>query len=174
MGGPGSTRWLSHIKKYQVEECLTFSIFELKPYIKVNYSGLCKWFVNDELTNSIAYRVIGNNEPASVQLSYKIKNTTEDKRIISYIVRLTTSNLPKGGRRYWFRCPNINCDRRVAKLYLPPDDIHFCCRNCHNLTYRSSQEQHEYDSVYIKILTSMNEEYPIMTLQDLKSILGRK
>lgn len=39
----------------------------------------------------------------------------------------------------WFLCPAADCDRRCAKLYLPPDGTEFRCRRCHNLTYRSAQ-----------------------------------
>ncbi|MCX6752426.1 MAG: hypothetical protein NTZ87_02905 [Candidatus Nomurabacteria bacterium] len=36
------------------------------------------------------------------------------------------------GTRSWFIC---NCERRVAKLYLPPQTTKFKCRHCHKLTY---------------------------------------
>ena len=32
------------------------------------------------------------------------------------------------------------CNRRVAKLYLPPGGRYFGCRHCYRLTYRSVQE----------------------------------
>jgi hypothetical protein len=41
-----------------------------------------------------------------------------------------------GGKRWWLRC---SCGRRVAALYLRPDDPHFRCRHCHDLTYTSVQ-----------------------------------
>ena len=42
-----------------------------------------------------------------------------------------------GGERRWLLCPR--CFRRVAKLYRPPDEVLFACRQCHGLTYRSTQ-----------------------------------
>ena len=36
------------------------------------------------------------------------------------------------GIRSWFVC---DCDRRVAKLYLPPKSKFFKCRHCYKLTY---------------------------------------
>jgi hypothetical protein len=42
-----------------------------------------------------------------------------------------------GGERRWLLCPR--CFKRVAKLYRPPDEVLFACRQCHGLTYRSTQ-----------------------------------
>ena len=42
-----------------------------------------------------------------------------------------------GGERRWLLCPR--CFKRVAKLYRPPDEVLFACRQCHQLTYRSTQ-----------------------------------
>ena len=42
-----------------------------------------------------------------------------------------------GGERRWLLCPR--CFKRVATLYRPPDEVHFACRQCHQLTYRSTQ-----------------------------------
>jgi hypothetical protein len=42
-----------------------------------------------------------------------------------------------GGERRWLLCPT--CLKRVAKLYRPPDEVLFACRQCHQLTYRSTQ-----------------------------------
>ena len=33
-----------------------------------------------------------------------------------------------------------DCNRRVAKLYLPPSCRYYGCRHCYDLTYKSSQE----------------------------------
>lgn len=52
-------------------------------------------------------------------------------------------NWRKGKRRYFFVCPGRDgrpCGRRAGKLYLPPGELYFRCRQCHNLTYRSSKE----------------------------------
>jgi hypothetical protein len=46
-------------------------------------------------------------------------------------IRLTESELHFGPRS-WFVC---DCDRRVSKLYLPPNSRQFKCRCCHKLSY---------------------------------------
>lgn len=47
-------------------------------------------------------------------------------------------------KRWWLTCPlwpdGKPCSRRVGKLYLPPRELCFGCRRCHDLTYRSAQE----------------------------------
>ena len=57
--------------------------------------------------------------------------------------RLTATPCHFGGFRFWFRCPiwvgNEPCQRRVGKLYRPPDARIFGCRQCYDLTYRSSR-----------------------------------
>lgn len=47
----------------------------------------------------------------------------------------TASNLE--GLVRWFICPA--CQNRVGKLYLPPGEVVFLCRKCHNLGYRAQQ-----------------------------------
>jgi hypothetical protein len=67
-------------------------------------------------------------------------------------VKLLTTEPNFGGVRWWFACPftieGERCNRRVAKLYLPPGEHEFGCRKCHDLTYQSSQESHKYDGLY--------------------------
>ena len=62
---------------------------------------------------------------------------------INQEVEIVATPAPLGrGWRYFFKCPGIDgpCDRRVGKLYMPPGEEYFACRDCHDLTYRSCQE----------------------------------
>ncbi len=50
-----------------------------------------------------------------------------------------------GGSSAQSRTPQVHptgrrCGRRVGKLYLPPGEAYFACRECHQLTYQSQQE----------------------------------
>jgi hypothetical protein len=71
----------------------------------------------------------------------------ENKEEFDYTVRLDHTFPFYGGVRWWFRCPlsrdGYDCQRRVAKLYLPPGGRYFGCRHCYNLTYKSCQESHK-------------------------------
>lgn len=68
---------------------------------------------------------------------YYIDSSTEhDYLVINYgqgeqRIKLAESEL-YFGTRSWFIC---NCERRVAKLYLPPKATLFKCRHCYSLTY---------------------------------------
>jgi hypothetical protein len=70
--------------------------------------------------------------------------TAPTRESLVYCIRLQTTRPPFGGARWWFTCPlvadDVPCDRRVAKLYLPPGGRNFGCRECYKLTYRSAQE----------------------------------
>jgi hypothetical protein len=46
-----------------------------------------------------------------------------------------------GDSRRWLRC--CRCGRRSARLYLPPGDTDFVCRECGALTYRSVKTAHQ-------------------------------
>ncbi len=52
-------------------------------------------------------------------------------------VRLAVTRPHFGGERFWFIC---ECGRQVGRLYLPPEEAIFRCRQCYELTYRSAQE----------------------------------
>jgi hypothetical protein len=51
-------------------------------------------------------------------------------------ILVTTVRPPLGGKRFWFLC---GCGRPTGRLYLPPGQQVFRCRDCHYLTYRSAQ-----------------------------------
>lgn len=55
----------------------------------------------------------------------------------NYLVDLIYTNPHYGGKRWWFRCPNLHCARRVGILYLGPE---MACRHCHRLAYGTQNE----------------------------------
>ncbi len=174
MGGPGSTRWLCHSKKIQVEECHQLSIFALKPFLKTQKKGTINWLAGDRILFSAKFRIILEANPMSINLQYKIRAKSEESIGVNYSVPLTTTPLPRGGKRYWFICPFVGCRRRIGILYLPFYGKYFGCRYCYDLTYKSSQEQHAYDSVYRMIAISLKDIYPAITKQSIKSVLDKR
>ena len=72
-------------------------------------------------------------------------NMPADSVLNSRII-LTYTRPNYGGVRWWFLCPilknGLACNRRTGRLYLPRREKYFGCRQCHNLTYASSQENH--------------------------------
>ena len=178
MGGYGSTRWGWSQKKTQVEECLKFSIFSIKDYLKPGFRGASYWYRGERKVASIRYRVLGEDTPTSVRLDYSITKHIGEKTNLDYCVQLTTTPLAWGGERYWLICPlTINgqpCSRRVGCLYLPPNGQYFGCRHCYNLTYRSSQESGQFKSFYESLAATMQVEYPGINSRDVRYLLEDK
>src|SRR5262249_11129670 len=71
---------------------------------------------------------------------------------VGYWIALTTTRPHFGGLRWWFVCPLVRngqeCNRRVAKLYLPPGGRYFGCRHCYGLTYTTCPESHQFDTLF--------------------------
>lgn len=62
---------------------------------------------------------------------------------LSQVVRLTSTPCHFGGRRWWFMCPGPSCQRKVAKLHMPPGRIEYACRHCHGLSYEGRQKHRD-------------------------------
>ncbi|MCP4357367.1 MAG: hypothetical protein GY796_05035 [Chloroflexi bacterium] len=110
-----------------------------------------------------------------MRLRYTITPRNEEAQDYDYRVWLQATPLPWGGVRWWFTCPLIidgkPCKRRVGKLYEPPGARYFGCRHCHDLTYRSSQEQHQYARFYADMALSFQDTYPGITSQEVRRFL---
>jgi len=124
MGGYGSG-WHRR-KKRQVEDCLKLSSKALTPYLQPGSSGVLTWGNGA----NISYRVAGD-PPDSLVLSY-----LADGQPVTLRAGLILVTRPLLWR---MTCPG--CRRRCSVLYLPPGESRFACRLCHNLAYRSNQEQ---------------------------------
>jgi hypothetical protein len=85
-----------------------------------------QWTVDVEKISSIS--VYAHND--RVELSY-----TKDGEQYRYPVHLRDTPCHLGGKRRWFVCPAVGCQRRAAKLYLGSQ--YFACRRCYNLAYQS-------------------------------------
>ena len=114
---------------------------------KINRGGLLtsgrwfswQWTCNDEVTATISLRV----EADRVMLDYRNRNphyNGGEWESMKYAVLLDWTRCASGGRRVWWRCPAVGCERRVAVLF---GGRIFACRRCHALTYRSQRETHD-------------------------------
>jgi hypothetical protein len=157
MGGIGSgnrePRWN---KKGVVEDCLCLNanVWMRAGILKagVRKTGFWGWTYSDGSQSDVRYEVCTYDlSRPGLRLRYSRKpNGAGPPEEADYLVPLTTTRQWNGGVRWWFRCPlrvgGRPCNRRVAKLYLPRRGRHFGCRRCHNLTYRSCQENHKQDA----------------------------
>lgn len=168
MGGYGSSRWNWHYKKHTVEESLRVNIKTIYPNLRVGYTGWLWWKVGERITGNISYQVEGSGaNPESIRLIYTVTdNQTGSKSDYNYPVKLVTTPTPWGALRWWFTCPD--CGRRCGCIYKPPGGHVFTCRQCANLTYRSSQESHQYDSMFARLAAGIGEG---MTPRDVRYML---
>jgi hypothetical protein len=184
MGGTGSGRWGLHYKKDAVEDGLKLTVSNLKQ--KLDFAleggdesfawGQVQWSRGADVTDSISYKVENRHGTLLVHLSYTTTRGWEKTKTDNdYAVAVTYSVPPFGGRRWWWMCPLVKngraCKRRVSKLYLPPGSNFFGCRHCHELTYRSCQESHQYDAMYASLALSMRDKYPLMDGARVKQLL---
>ena len=80
-----------------------------------------------------------SSRQGSFSATYEIDHENSCVRLTGRVeatIALTTTVLHSGGLRWWFVCPR--CDRRAAKLYLPPGEQQFGCRMCYDLVYPPS------------------------------------
>ena len=146
MGSSGSGRWGYHRKATIVEVCRVLDLGKIarKGEFVPWYTGSVSWSRGEEVVASIGYTVRPAGEGLILQLSYRWTHAGEAEEDVELPIRLETTPLHFGGRRWWGNCPLVvngqACNRRVGKLYLPPADRYFGCRHCHQLTYRSVQE----------------------------------
>jgi len=119
-----------------------------------NYgSGGIKW--SNSLGEEVASIGISTNistAQGEIRLQYTRTYSSGEKEEFDYRVILVPSSCHFGGRRWWFICPltvnGVYCNRRVGRLYLPPNGKYFGCRHCYNLTYESCRESHKFDSMF--------------------------
>lgn len=173
MGGFGSTRWGGHVKKTTVEECLTLSMDVVGQFEglqeRTPWRGNIVWTKTrtGEEVATIGYQFFpcsdGERWDGRLRLQYTITRPQyggeDEVSEMDYWIDLETTPCNFGGERWWFRCPLVKngtpCKRRCFKLYEPPGANHFGCRECFDLTYRSAQEAHQFDTLYKHIAEDM-------------------
>lgn len=155
MGGYGSTRWKWHEKKSTVEECLVLDIFGFtrKGLISnTNCNGTITWQgLYSDINSSVTFLLDNSSSQGRIlHLDFIIGDQT-----IHQAMGINSSFSSSRGFHWWFSCPlavdGEYCGRLVRKLYLPPGEIYFGCRHCHNLAYRKSQEHDKSLDVYNRL-----------------------
>ena len=102
-------------------------------YLKPGMAFRWQWQSSDETIASINLTV----EVGRVWLRYKQRERGEAWQDMCYPVSLDMTPCHMGGERVWWRCPGVDCGRRVALLY---GGRMYACRRCHQLAYRCQRE----------------------------------
>lgn len=161
MGGSGSGNryhWHRPARKPTTSSCLPLSISALLEQGLLvagqKKEGQLVWSARRIETIKAIHCCVDATSMQKPQLhiSYDFKLKRKPIVNISMQIDLTTTQLFRGGLRWWFLCPRDNlleipCRKRVAKLFLPLSAIHFGCRQCHRLTYASCQNSRKYGSL---------------------------
>jgi hypothetical protein len=132
--------------KSTVEDSLVLSVRDVRKRLYGGGSGTVAWSFPSGGQSAIAYFVTWAGAAPVVTLCYQGRHGPSVRQPI----RLQPTPTQFDGLRWWFTCPlfvsgasGAVCGRRAGKLYLPPCERYFGCRQCHNLTYRSAQEAHQ-------------------------------
>lgn len=161
-----------------VEECISLDIekmSEAQVFRKgIDHFYTCRWTnaVGKEVASIGFWLKSGQAGNLSLQMSYAITDSSNDKASFDYPIELTNTPCGFGGIKYWFLCPlavdSKPCRKRVGKLYLPPGTKYFGCRHCYNLTYRCQKEHDKKLDVLKKLPYS--ELIRRMQIRDIRAI----
>jgi hypothetical protein len=139
MGGPGSGQWHRWNTTSTVEG---YRSLDVRQWHREGLLRPMLWFVvswcNQEGQDTASLGVTTLHD--GVELAYRYNGDPQQYRI-----PVTWTPCPYGGRRPWFECPNVECRRRVARLYLAGPA--FRCRQCYGLIYPSQQEDCAYQAM---------------------------
>jgi hypothetical protein len=123
MGGSGSGNfhhWYRPEKKPVVEDSLSFDIndWQRRGFVREGntYQGMTRWTYANGQSFAVSYQV-DTREPGGsfVLFSYQwVWRRTGNSDSASYRVRLTTSELHRGGRRWWFGSEQFRGAGQVA------------------------------------------------------------
>lgn len=152
----GSGNWhRREPKKSTVEESLGVAMRDIRGRIFPGASGFLSWTWAGGNSSSIGF-FVPRGDSATVTFHYCWRGSEN----VQIPVRLQTTPMHFGGKRWWFTCPlivnGVACNRRVGKLHLPPGARYFGCRKCHDLTYRSCQEAHQVERLFSSMEGSLN------------------
>ena len=138
MGGLGSTRWAGHARRTLVDECLVLATTFLSRGGWEALDGVQVWGEDVRPVARITWSML---RPTDGQLAIRIGYELGDSLLDEVVPLDVVPTVPGGRGRFFFRCPG--CGVRVARLYrpivwwAPPIRLHFRCRHCHRLGYRS-------------------------------------
>ena len=154
MGGIGSGRE-PEVYSGTVEESLSLDVnrFVREGIIRkgCQTNGIISWERLIGIEPSIGFESECFMENGYMRLQYKVSSLAMGEQTVNYDVELYTTRPYFGGIRWWFICPNPECERMIVKLYRPPGAQYFLCRTCQNLTYTSCRDSHKLDGFYNRI-----------------------
>jgi len=122
-----------------VEDCLSLPISTLRKHELLNGQRAGQRFTwrdeHGEVISSINVVVDMVHRPGPIARFHYTVMIDGVRHKVDQRVALTPTPIHDKGRRWWYTCPA--CNRRAGVLHLPPGEVFFGCRSCHDLSYRS-------------------------------------
>lgn len=95
------------------------------------------WTCRGQPSGNITVEISTTGDHPYILFDYKVRRNGEEWRDVEYKTVLEKTQCRYGGFRWWFRCPNTKCNKRVRILYCHGD--YFVCRKCSGLWYDSQK-----------------------------------
>ena len=143
MGGLGSTRWRGHRKRTLVEDCLRLDIQELarQGFLDEDLGAVVAEWHGPDTTEPLDRVFLAQQKTAKGRV---VLLATLGATQVVQGFRLVAKPCNFGGQRWYAKCSGFSgrpCGRRVARFYRPPGGLVYACRDCHGLTYLSTQAE---------------------------------
>ena len=109
--------------KTTVEDCFELDMVYLKQ----------EGYLRDSSVGKMSWKDLCSEREALVRSSLREASISVLLEGLKTDYEINSLGCTYGGRKWYFSCHV--CGRRCRKLYLPPEEGFFACRQCHNLTY---------------------------------------
>lgn len=158
MGNWNSGRWHNYKKKRVVGDCviLKSDLLNESQYFHGDrswlHSGGCLGSFKSDYGEEVSFSfhdLADKEDGCTILYTSYFKTNCRGQRSLRELLstELDVTTLVSGGLRVWWKCPQ--CGIRVRNLYSPPGPHTFACRDCHDLTYKSCQESHNWEERYL-------------------------
>ena len=168
MGGRGSGRRRAQNRKRLVEDCEVLNLNGLRKQGLLSEACSHTFLVGDLNRYmlekrwpafSVRLNVVGENEPTfSLKVTRSEWNGERREDQECDTIPLVSFPAHFGAVRWYMQCPGLPqklCGRQCSKLYLPPGEQYFRCRDCHALTYRCVRQRRSRARAQNDVLTKL-------------------
>ena len=133
MGGYGSGRWRSHLRKATTDDMINLDVLFLHRRGGLALGAMSRWTWS---RNGKPFAAINTTAQSRDEIEFRYGTASKGKtEQHAYPVRIEWTPCHFGGSRPWFHCPR--CGRMVRILYA---GTIFLCRHCHRLAYECQRE----------------------------------
>lgn len=121
--------------KTTVEDCFELDMVYLKR----------EGYLSDSSIGKMSWKDLCSEREALVCSSLREASISVLLEGLKTVYEINSLGCTYGGRKWYISCHV--CGRRCRKLYLPPEEGFFACRQCHKLTYllQASHKTSGYD-----------------------------